>query len=353
MKTFHCDRCAAQVFFENMHCQNCGGMLGYQPEHRTMSTFESAGDGLWRRLNKRNLGQLYLQCRNYAVENVCNWMLDPDAPSELCASCQLTRVIPSLDKDINRLYWNRLETAKRRLLYSLWQLQLQPSPMDHQAQGGLAFDFLEDQPRAKVVTGHAGGVITVNVAEADPARREEARELMHEPYRTLLGHFRHESGHYYFDRLIAAQAPRLERFRALFGDEREDYGQALQRHYFAGAPAHWETRFVTQYASAHPWEDWAETWSHYLHMFDTLDTAFSCGVKLQPLCAGEPVLALEAHPLEALSWSALSADWFALTYLLNSLNRSIGMQDAYPFALSPAVQGKLEFVHDVVRSHAR
>ncbi len=175
---------------------------------------------------------------------------------------------------------------------------------------------------------------------------------MHEPYRTLLGHFRHESGHYYFDCLIAGDAPRLQRFRALFGDEREDYGQALQRHYAGGGPSHWEARFVSHYASSHPWEDWAETWAHYLHMFDTLDTAFSCGVKLQPVGAGEPVLALEAHPLEVLTWNALSADWFALTYLLNSLNRSIGMPDAYPFALSPAVQDKLEFVHDVVRSHA-
>ncbi|MDB5797386.1 MAG: hypothetical protein JWP36_1288 [Paucimonas sp.] len=352
MKTFHCDRCNQQVFFENVWCENCGGMLGYQPEHRAISTFEPAGGDKWRSLNPVNEGRLYRQCRNYALENVCNWMIEAGDEGELCASCKLTRVIPSLNKDVNRLYWNRLETAKRRLLYSLWQLHLQPQPKDEDEEEGMAFEFLEDTPREKVMTGHASGVITINVAEADPARREEVRELMHEPYRTLLGHFRHESGHYYFDRLITGNPERLAQFREMFGDEREDYAQALQRHYARGDSGGWEQQHVTSYASSHPWEDWAETWAHYLHMFDSLDTAFACGVKLEPKKADEPVLELDSHPLATRSWDQLSTNWFALTYLLNNLNRSIGMPDPYPFALSPQVQKKLQFVHEVVREHA-
>jgi hypothetical protein len=354
MNTFHCDRCGQQVFYENTHCENCGGMLGYQPEHRAISTFEPAGNGNWKSLNPVNEGRHYRQCQNYAQQNVCNWMIDAEhGDAQLCASCQLTRVIPSLDKPVNHLYWNRLESAKRRLLYSLWQLQLQPEPKLNNPNEGLAFEFLEDTPRERVMTGHASGVITINVAEADPARREEAREQMHEPYRTLLGHFRHESGHYYFDLLIANNEERLQAFRVLFGDEREDYAAALKRHYENPPGDDWSLNHVSHYAGSHPWEDWAETWAHYLHIVDTLDTAYACGVKLRPKTPNEPALELRAHPLETRSWDQISWDWFALSYLLNSLNRSVGMPDAYPFALSPAVQKKLEYVHDVVKAHGR
>lgn len=353
MNTFHCDRCNAQVFFENTHCENCGGMLGYQPEHRAISTFEPAGEGIWRSLNPVNEGHLYRQCRNYAQENVCNWMIDAEeGEGELCASCQLTRVIPALNKPQNHVYWNRLEAAKRRLLYSLWQLHLQPEPKLSNPNEGLAFEFMEDMPKKRVMTGHASGVITLNIIEADPARREEVREQLHEPYRTLLGHFRHESGHYYFDLLIANNEERLQAFREVFGDERADYAEALKRHYAQPPSDDWALSHVSHYAASHPWEDWAETWAHYLHIFDTLDTAFACGVKLRPRTPNEPVLELKAHPLEARSWDQISWDWFALSYLLNSLNRSIGMPDAYPFALSPPVQKKLQFVHDMVRAHA-
>jgi hypothetical protein len=203
-----------------------------------------------------------------------------------------------------------------------------------------------------VVTGHNRGLITINVAEANPARREEAREQMREPYRTLLGHFRHESGHYYFDRLIAG-THWLAPFRSLFGDEQQDYAACLDRHYENGPPADWNGSFVSSYASAHPWEDWAETWTHYLHMFDTLDTAHACGMMLRPHKPGEPKLDIETRPLTEESFDELMRDWFALTYVLNSLNRSVGMPDAYPFTLSTPVLRKLRFVHDVVRERAQ
>jgi len=365
MKTFHCDKCSQQVFFENTLCCNCGSILGYQPEKRVVSSFEPADDApsvqasqdgqtpmRWRSLNPADKGAVYKQCHNYAVENVCNWMLPADDENELCASCQLTVIIPSLSTDKNHLLWQRLEAAKRRLLYSLWSLKLKPVTRQQDPEHGLAFQFLEDEGAGKrVLTGHDNGLITLNIAEADPVERERAREQMHEPYRTLLGHFRHESGHYYFDRLVDG-THWIDGFRELFGDERADYGESLKHHYEQGAPADWDQRFVSSYASSHPWEDWAETWAHYLHMIDTLETAHACGLSLKPQKAEEPALVIAAPPLKIASFDEIVADWFALTYVLNSLNRSIGTPDSYPFTLSTPVLEKLKFVHGVVLEQA-
>lgn len=326
-------------------------MLGYLPERLAITAFEAAGGGMWRSLSPASANTLYKQCINYAREDVCNWMLPADAPSELCASCQLTRIIPALSSEKNRLYWRRLEAAKRRLLYTLWELHLQPAPKINDPEAGIAFEFLEDTPENRVMTGHANGVITINIAEADPAHREKTREEMGETYRTLLGHFRHESGHFYFDRLVA-DTKWIEPFRTLFGDERQDYAQCMQSHYDNGPPADWPERYVSAYASMHPWEDWAETWAHYLHMIDTLDTAYACGMSLRPKKPGEPELVIEAPPQAAAVFDDIMSDWFALTYVLNSLNRSVGMPDPYPFTLSTPAIDKLRFVHDVVQAQS-
>lgn len=349
MKTFHCDKCGQQVFFENTRCENCGGMLGYYPEQRDILTFESVGDNLWRSLNPSEEGAQFKQCANYAHEDVCNWMLAAQSSDDLCASCQLTHSIPVLSGQ-NRLYWRRLESAKRRLLYTLWELHLQPVSKLKDPKAGLAFEFLQDLPSRRVMTGHDNGLITLNIAEADPAFREKMREQMHEPYRTVLGHFRHESGHYYFDRLVD-NSKWLEPFRTLFGDERVDYGESLQRHYKDGPPSDWGQQYISSYASSHPWEDWAESWAHYLHMIDTTDTAYACGMTLRPKGVNEPQMVIREQPLEMASFDELMTDWFALTYVLNSLNRSIGMPDAYPFSLSMPVRNKLEFIHTLIREH--
>jgi hypothetical protein len=352
MKTFHCDKCSQQVFFENTVCNNCDSMLAYQPATRTINSFEQTPDGAWRSLNKTDEGKLYKQCSNYVQHNVCNWMLPIDDPHALCESCQLTVVIPALSTEKNHVLWARLEAAKRRLLFSLASLNLTPASKETQPETGLAFQFLDGAISDQcVMTGHDNGMITLNIAEADPAERERTREQMHERYRTLLGHFRHESGHYYFDRLVA-DTPWIDGFRALFGDERQDYGQALQQHYNNGPAEGWEEHFVSSYASSHPWEDWAETWAHYLHMLDTLETAQACGLSLHPVKAGEPSLEQIALPLKTGAFAETLHDWFALTYVLNSLNRSIGMPDSYPFKLSTPVLEKLEFVHKVVRGQA-
>ncbi len=352
MKTFHCDKCSQQVFFENTFCSNCDSMLGYQPAQRSVNSFEQTETGQWRSLNRHDEGKLYKQCSNYVQQNVCNWMLPADDPHELCASCQLTIIIPALSTEKNHMLWSRLETAKRRLLFSLASLHLTPASKEDEPETGLAFQFLEDGVTDEcVMTGHDNGLITLNIAEADPAERERTREQMHERYRTLLGHFRHESGHYYFDRLVAG-TDWIDSYRELFGDERQDYGECLQRHYSQGPVADWEQRFVSSYASSHPWEDWAETWAHYLHMIDTLETAHACGLSLTPKQADEPSLKIAAPPMKIASFEDTLKAWFALTYVLNSLNRSIGMPDSYPFKLSTPVLEKLEFVHKVVLAQA-
>jgi hypothetical protein len=222
-------------------------------------------------------------------------------------------------------------------------------------QAGLAFDFLADvEPTFResppIVTGHSRGLITINVAEADDAERERHRHDMAEPYRTLLGHFRHEIGHYYWERLVL-HGPWLEPFRALFGDERQDYAASLERHYGERPPLDWPERFVSAYAAAHPWEDWAETWAHYMHIVDTLETADAFGLRLRPSVGRDAGLAVEidVDPYRETDFSALVAAWLPLTYALNSLSHSMGHSSFYPFVLVPPVMEKLRFVHDVIR----
>lgn len=353
MKTFHCDKCNQQVFFENTFCFSCNSTLGYVPEQKTISAFEPNADGTWGSLNAAIAGAVFKKCRNYAQQSVCNWMLNANDTEDLCASCQLTEVIPNLTSDKNQLLWQRLESAKRRLLYSLWSLQLEPISKKQDQENGLQFLFLEDGAGTeKVMTGHDNGVITINIEEADAVERERHRDQMGEPYRTLLGHFRHESGHYYFDRLIA-NTNWLAPFRNLFGDERSDYSESLKRHYAEGARSDWEQVFVSAYASSHPWEDWAETWAHYLHMIDTLETAQACGLLLAPRKTAEPQFNTDQATLQIGDFDKTMNDWFALSYVLNSLNRSVGMPDPYPFKLAPAVHQKLGFVHQVVQTHGQ
>ncbi len=354
MKTFHCDNCGQLVFFENVRCERCGSPLGYLPDVGEMGAFEiePAGadgtPGLWRSLHPEARGRLYQPCRNYSQEDICNWMVPAEAVEShdaLCASCALTETIPDLSNPDNRPLWYRTEVAKRRLLYTLSMLGL-PIESRLEQEGGMSFAFKAPTDTEPVMTGHANGLVTLNLAEADDVERERVRAAMHEPYRTLVGHFRHEIGHYYFDRLVVGSRW-LEPFRERFGDERADYQAALDQHYQHGAPAGWEDAYVSEYATMHPWEDWAETWAHYLHIVDTLDTANACGLVLDPDDESLPRMDDQTSVDEA-SFGNLMRRWFPLTYALNSLNRSMGVPDAYPFALSQTVVSKLRFVHRVI-----
>jgi hypothetical protein len=248
----------------------------------------------------------------------------------------------------NREAWFRIEVAKRRLVYTLLDLGIPLSSKMDDPKHGLAFELLANvqTPGAgPVLTGHKDGVITINIAEADDSLRERTRTQMHEPYRTLLGHFRHEIGHYYWDRLIRDTA-QLGPFRDIFGDEREDYAAALARYYQNGAPGNWPNRFVSAYASSHSWEDWAESWAHYLHMIDTLETAASCGLTVKPRRAGEP--SLPSIRNMSSPFQNLLQSWITVTYVLNNLNRGLGLNDAYPFVLSPPATEKREFIHEII-----
>ena len=251
MKIFHCGDCQSLLFFENVQCVTCGHKLAYLPDRETVAALEPAGEDQWRPLPEGG-AETYRLCRNYSQENVCNWAVRADDPNPYCLSCRLTGVIPDLGRPGCREAWCKLETAKRRLIYTLLSLGLPLAAKAEAPDKGLTFRFLADAAGAPpVLTGHNDGVVTVNVAEADDSVREKRRHQMHEGYRTLLGHFRHEVGHYYWDQLIRG-AEWTDPFRRLFGDEREDYGQALQRHYKEGPPADWQGRFVSAYASSHP-----------------------------------------------------------------------------------------------------
>ncbi|MEX2365496.1 MAG: putative zinc-binding metallopeptidase, partial [Pseudohongiellaceae bacterium] len=139
-------------------------------------------------------------------------------------------------------------------------------------------------------------------------------------------------------------------FRELFGDERQDYRQAMQNYYQQKNPPAWQDGFISAYASAHPWEDWAETWAHYLHMIDTLETANDIGFRIQndPHAENENSGESDLSSVKGMNFNALMDDWASLTIGLNALNRSMGLPDAYPFVLSPRATAKLRFVHHII-----
>ncbi|HEY3499021.1 MAG TPA: putative zinc-binding metallopeptidase [Polyangiaceae bacterium] len=334
MRTFRCT-CGARVFFENSRCLACQRELGFLRERLELCALEPAGGELFEAAGGR-----YRKCSNYVEQGVCNWLVLAERGTDLCAACSLNRVIPDLSQPESRVLWGEVERAKRALLYGLGRIGLPVISKQEDPARGLAFDIKADTAGEHVLTGHSEGLVTLNLREADPAIREKVRVDMNERYRTLLGHFRHEVGHYFFDRLVGA-GPHLDEFRELFGDERADYAAALARHYQDPPAPGFHDAFISSYARAHPAEDWAETFAHYLHLLDTLETGqhfgFAQGIPARMSLPGISDL------------DVVLAEWTELTIALNALNRSMGMPDAYPFAISPAVRRKLEFVHRVVR----
>lgn len=375
LRAFRCV-CGVPVFFRNSDCLSCGRALGYDPRQRTLLALEaeagtsgggSGSDGGEVLVEARPASSLHLRrpgrfrrCANAVSAARCNWLVPDDERNGagerplFCVSCRLNRVIPDQTVADNQRDWGLIEQAKRRLVSQLLGLGLPVASRLAGAGGedverGLMFDFLRPFGGSTVLTGHANGLITLNVDEADDATRESIRARLREPYRTLLGHFRHEVGHYYWDRLVAGTGWQPE-FRQLFGDERADYGAALERNYRLGPPPDWANWHVSAYASSHPWEDWAETWAHYLHMVDALDTGLSFGldaddveVDVQPFDA-----AVLSRPDPA--FLKLVNAWVELTALLNEMSRSMGEPDFYPFVLGAAVVRKLHLVHRVVTS---
>jgi len=340
MKNFRCTSCEQTIVFENTLCGNCGHRLGFLPDILDMTAVEPEGER-WIALAARD--RRYRFCKNWELQG-CNWLTAPG--EEFCVACRHNRTIPDLSDPSRHLMWRKTEQAKRRLFYSLMRLGL---PLEN-AQEPLVFDFVAHTPTApKPVMGHSNGVITITVEESDDATREGHREAMGEPYRTLLGHFRHEIGHYYWD-LLVRDAGQLEAFRELFGDERADYDTAL-RAYYEHKDAELSESFISVYASSHPWEDFAETFAHYLHIVDTLETARAMGVSLRPFSRAE--LAVAFDPYRSFNVKDLVETWLHLAFAVNNLNRSMGQPDLYPFVLSPKVAQKIGFVIKLVQGHAR
>jgi len=363
-RAYQC-QCGRPVFLGNSQCLACHTPLGYVIESLGVVPLEPADEpDTWRVCCNNEGAHAYRRCANFLTAAGCNWMVpapregdDPSFTTDglaagYCLSCSTTRTIPDLSIEGNGELWRKLELAKRRLISQLLALGLPVATRFDDPVHGLSFDFLSNVPGGThVLTGHQQGVITLNAEEAEDTVRERIRAEMREPYRTLVGHFRHEIGHYYWDLLIAP-TPWLDDYRQLFGDERADYAAALRKHYDEGPPPDWATRYVTGYASSHPWEDWAETWAHYLHMADTADTALSFGVDVAKVelvsdlfDAGD--LWQPEHP-QASQFLDFLNGWVRLTNMLNELSRSMGQPDYYPFVLPRATVGKLQFIHTVI-----
>lgn len=334
MRTYSCSNCGTRIHFENHLCLQCGAQLGYLPDDDVMLAIDSGPP------------TAAVSCSNRNSAAQCNWLLPAQDVSGMCGCCRFTRTIPPQDQDAGRVAWRRLERAKRYVFAWLLQHGLPLIGRSEDPEHGLVFDFLVPFPDTEpVITGHANGVISINALEADPVERERQREELGERYRTVLGHVRHEIGHYYWTRLIEG-TPRLDEFRALFGDETRDYACTLGNYYQTPDDGGWRDRFISRYASAHPLEDWAETWAHYLLISDSLDTAAHWQLRVgafpdSPVALNQPVGKMRSETFRR--WLILK--WLPLSQYLNASCRAFGTLDAYPFVLPAPVIDKLVFIH--------
>jgi len=349
-RSYRC-RCGTAIFFRNTQCLTCTSQLGFLADSLSLAALNPATEKGMVRVEGSD--RLYKYCGNRESPALCNWLLEAEDSLSLCIACRLNRTIPRLDDADNARYWGAIEVAKRRLVSQLLALGLPvKSKVEEDPEHGLMFDFLRSPPEGPaVMTGHADGLITINVEEADNATREKTKHELHEPYRTLLGHFRHEVGHYYWDRLVR-NSKWLEPFRQLFGDERASYAEALKRHYETGSPPDWANAYISSYATMHPWEDWAETWAHYLHVVDSLATALSFGLEADDLETkitpfGSEDLYAPDDP-GATRFLSLLNSWVEMVMVLNEVARSMGEADFYPFVMSKPVVAKLQLVHLIV-----
>nr|CAA6830485.1 MAG: Unknown protein [uncultured Thiotrichaceae bacterium] len=374
MKTFKCS-CEDHpiLFFESSHCVACDRTVGLDDWFDKVEPYNlDEASGQYFKASQPETR--YQKCDNNADFHACNGMvnLDTFVPSGkegevLCFACRFNRTIPNLSVVEHIPLWKKMEGAKRRALYTLKALSLPLHDINRNLKGGLSFDFTTDRDvsdnfvtrlknQEAVFTGHNCGHITINLAEANDVARSHNKLAMGEQYRTLLGHFRHELGHYYFDKLILNSPEKHRLCKKHFGNDGLSYKKALERHYKEGAPDNWRDGFISEYATMHPYEDWAETWAHYMHIIDTLETAqnFSItgsapGSDIDAEDVGELRLPQGAYFFSSqTSITSILDTWIDFSVILNSLNRSMGMNDAYPFVLTQPVRTKLAFIHYAV-----
>ena len=357
MRPFACGQCANTVYFENVSCGQCGALLGFSPALRRMLAFDPPppAPAPWQvRAGAPDqpagtaAGSLLRPCANRLDHQLCNWMLDAGDDHSQCRSCRLTVAIPNLQEPLNLARWHLFEKAKRRLVFTLLTLGLPPEAQPDASTGafGLRFQLLANLPdQPPVLTGHEDGLITLNLAEADDVQREAARVALGEPQRSLLGHLRHEVSHYLQQRYVDGR-PAQARCREVFGDERCDYADALDRHYAQGAPADWQQHYVSAYASAHPWEDWAETCAHYLLVVDAVQTAAAWGLTLNGPVVAQPQQA--DGPAQAPVVDLVLHQWLPVAQFLNAMSRSMGQPDPYPYQMPDAVLAKMSLVQTLL-----
>lgn len=344
MQIFQCRGCGSRLYFGNRLCLVCGRQTAYLAEAAAMVALDTGVDGGPLPLIDGAVPGRWRHCAHRFNDDACFWLVDEADGHVLCRSCRLSTLIPDLGDPGARALWKHVEAAKQWLVHSLLELKL-PFEQANPGAAPLEFHLLSAEPGQRVITGHQESLITIDVTEADDAERARRRAALGEPYRTLLGHLRHEVGHYFWQ-VLAARPGFLESFRALFGDERVDYGESLERHYRDGAAADWQGVYISAYASSHPWEDWAESWAHFMHVLDAVDTARAHKLRIDG----------DIEPID-LTWppdgDALLDLWTPLSVLVNDLNRAVGMPDAYPFVVSPRVREKIVFVSRAAGELAR
>jgi hypothetical protein len=344
MQKFTCDSdCGNVLFFGSSRCLRCLGNVGYDPQQRAMVKLRQPGP--------------MKRCANGLKHGVCNWVVPTDSKQTLCMACQMNRIIPDLSSGRNLVLWGRMEMAKRRLIYTLLKLGITLPSKASNPKYGLAFDIVSTLSNPSVTMGHLNGIITVNLEEADDTYRQFNRQQLGENSRTLLGHFRHESAHYLWQRHLSELSwdhPMRLAFRERFGDEWQDYSAALDKHYKNGAPAGWEQHYITAYAASHPWEDWAETWAHYLQIEDGLETCEGMGIDVKHLALPLVILPVEVGFLPTMLGSTLKEEeaflawlqrWMCVSTVLNEISHSLGEPALYPFVINVRVAQKLRLAH--------
>jgi hypothetical protein len=325
MKAYRCRVCGNPLYFENSVCVSCGTALGYSRGERAIVPVDA--DGVYVDAE----GWIWHVCRNLSLSG-CTWLARLEGGQ--CESCDLTRTRPNDADAAGIRNFPVAERAKRHLLSDLDALGFPVVGKTTDAANGLAFDLLSSTA-ADVMIAHADGVITIDLAEGDDSHRERVRRQLDEPYRTMLGHFRHEVGHYFEWQLVeqGGDEARHARARDLFGDETTDYAASVERHYAEGPPSDWPEHYISAYATMHPYEDFAETWAHYLHICDTIETAVESGLVA-------PVELVGRERFRDL----VTEVWMPLARALNLVNRSLGKDDLYPFVIAPRVLDKLDYI---------
>ena len=346
MRTFRCV-CNNILYFDNSLCLACHREVGFCPECDSLNALLPQAQGGFQ-CGNGSCGVQLLKCTNYASYNVCNRcvVIGDTSHSGFCDCCRFNDTIPDLTVVGNLEKWYRLEAAKRRLFYDLRKLGLPYGTAQDGIDPPLSFDFKADvippndiwrggNQGEKVFTSHDRGRITINIREADSVARESLRVEMRETHRSLIGHFRHEIGHYYWDVLVLGRDEAGS--KAVFGDhENPTYDQALGIYYQNGAPPNWQENFISEYSTMHPWEDFAETWAAYLDMCGSLDTAENVGFRG------------ESDPVHA-NFDAMVARYQQIGIATNELNRNMGILDAVPQVFVQPVIAKMRYIHGLVQ----